>query len=65
MAPLSILLWVKIVGSFFPVALPMLFFPKSRIDQLSGFEASDVGLYRVHGMAVLGPLVGNFSGCLP
>ncbi|MEM1403917.1 MAG: hypothetical protein AAGG55_11345 [Pseudomonadota bacterium] len=64
MAPLSILLWIKIVGTFFPVAAPLLVLPKSKIDALSGFEASDLGLYRLYGMAVLALLVGYFGGYL-
>ena len=62
MAPLSILLWIKIVGTFFPVAAPLLVFPKSKIDELSGFSPSDVSLYRLYGMAVLALLVGYAGG---
>ncbi|MEL7113404.1 MAG: hypothetical protein AAGK93_10790 [Pseudomonadota bacterium] len=62
MAPLSILLWIKIVGTFFPVAAPLLLFPKSKIDELSGFSPSDVSLYRLYGMAVLALLVGYAGG---
>ena len=64
MAPLSILLWIKIIGTFFPVAAPLLVLPKSQIDARSGFEASDLGLYRLYGMAVLALLVGYFGGYL-
>ena len=62
MAPLSILLWIKIIGTFFPVAAPLLLFPKSKIDALSGFSPSDVSLYRLYGMAVLALLVGYAGG---
>lgn len=62
MAALSILLWVKIIGTFFPVAAPLLLLPKSKIDALSGFEPSDVSLYRLYGMAVLALLVGYAGG---
>ena len=62
MAPLSILLWIKIVGTFFPVAAPLLLFPKSKIDELSGFSPSDVSLYRLYGMALLALLVGYAGG---
>ncbi|MEO1322409.1 MAG: hypothetical protein AAFV59_05320 [Pseudomonadota bacterium] len=64
MAPLSILLWIKIIGTFFPVALPLLVMPKSFIDARSGFEASDLSLYRLYGMAVLALLVGYAAGYL-
>ena len=62
MAPLSILLWIKIIGTFFPVALPLLVMPKGFIDARSGFEASDLSLYRLYGMAVLALLVGYAGG---
>lgn len=62
MAALSILLWVKIIGTFLPVAAPLLLLPKSKIDALSGFEPSDVSLYRLYGMAVLALLVGYAGG---
>lgn len=62
MAPLSILLWIKIVGTFFPVALPLLVMPKRFIDARSGFQASDLSLYRLYGMAVLALLVGYAGG---
>ena len=62
MAILSILLWIKIIGTFFPVAAPLLVLPKEKIDQLSGFEPSDVSLYRLYGMAVLALLVGYAGG---
>ena len=62
MTPLSILLCVKIIGTFFPVALPLLGMPKSFIDKRSGFAPSDVSLYRLYGMAVLALLVGYAGG---
>ena len=62
MAPLSVLLWIKILGTFFPVAAPLLLFPKAKIDELSGFAPSDVSLYRLYGMAVLALLVGYAGG---
>ena len=62
MAPLSVLLWIKILGTFFPVAAPLLVFPKARIDALSGFSPSAVSLYRLYGMAVLALLVGYTGG---
>lgn len=62
MAALSLLLWIKIIGTFFPVAAPLLLFPKSEIDKRSGFEASDITLYRLYGMAVLALLVGYAGG---
>lgn len=62
MEPLSILLWIKIVGTFFPVALPLLVFPMARINQLSGFESSDPALFRLYGMAILALLVGYAGG---
>lgn len=62
MAPLSILLWIKILGTFFPVAAPLLILPKAKIDQMSGFSPSDVTLYRLYGMAVLALLVGYAGG---
>ena len=62
MTPLSLLLIIKIVGTFFPVAAPLLVLPKARIDQLSGFSPSDVSLYRLYGMAVLALLVGYLGG---
>ena len=62
MTSLEILLWIKIIGTLIPVAFPLLFFPKSVIDQRSGFEASDASLYRLYGMAVLALLVGYFAG---
>ena len=62
MAALSVLLWIKIIGTFLPVAAPLLVLPKSKIDQLSGFEASDISLYRLYGMAVLALLVGYLGG---
>ena len=62
MAPLSILLWIKILGTFFPVAAPLLFLPKAKIDEVSGFSPSDVTLYRLYGMAVLALLVGYAGG---
>ena len=62
MAPLSILLIIKIVGTFFPVALPLLVMPKAFIDQRSGFSPSDTTLYRLYGMAILALLVGHAGG---
>lgn len=62
MTPLSLLLVIKIVGTFFPVAAPLLILPKVRIDQMSGFSPSDVSLYRLYGMAVLALLVGYLGG---
>ena len=62
MAPLSILLWIKIIGTFFPVAAPLLFLPKAKIDEVSGFSPSDVTLYRLYGMAVLALLVWYAGG---
>ena len=62
MAALSLLLWIKILGTLFPVAAPLLILPKSQIDKRSGFEASDVTLYRLYGMAVLALLVGYAGG---
>ena len=62
MEPLSILLWIKIIGTFVPVALPLLLFRKERIQQLSGFAASDPALYRLYGMAVLALLIGYAGG---
>lgn len=62
MTSLEILLWIKIIGTLIPVALPLLLFPKAFIDQRSGFEASDISLYRLYGMAVLALLVGYFGG---
>ena len=44
--------------------MPLLLFRKARIDQLSGFDASDVTLYRLYGMAVLALLVGYLGGYL-
>lgn len=64
MAPLSILLWVKIIGTFFPVAAPLLVLPKAKIDAVSGFSPSDVTLYRLYGMAILALLVGYAGGYL-
>lgn len=64
MAPLAILLLIKIVGTLVPVALPMLLFSKARFDELSGFGPSDLVLYRVYGMAVLALLVGYSGGLL-
>lgn len=64
MSALSILLLIKIVGTFFPVAAPLLVLPKERIDQLSGFQASDSTLYRLYGMALLALLVGYAGGFL-
>lgn len=60
--PLSILLWIKIVGTLLPVALPLLLLPEERIQQRSGFAASDPALYRLYGMAVLALLVGYAGG---
>ena len=62
MAALSVLLWVKIIGTFFPVAAPLLILPKSEIDKRSGFEASDIALYRLYGTAILALLVGYTGG---
>ena len=62
MAPISILLLVKIIGTLFPVALPLLVMPKTFIDARSGFSASDISLYRLYGMAVLALLVGYAGG---
>lgn len=62
MSPLGILLWIKIIGTFFPVAAPLLLLPKQTIDRVSGFEPSDVSLYRLYGMAVLALLVGYAGG---
>lgn len=62
MEPLSILLWIKIIGTLLPVALPLLLLPPERINQTSGFEVSDPALYRLYGMAVLALLVGYSGG---
>jgi len=62
MEPLSILLWIKIIGTLIPVALPLLVLSKERINKLSGFEASDPALYRLYGMAALALLVGYAGG---
>ena len=62
MAALSVLLWVKIIGTFFPVAAPLLILPKPEIGKRSGFEASDISLYRLYGMAILALLVGYAGG---
>lgn len=64
MEPLGIVLLIKIIGTLFPVALPLLILPKSKIDEISGFEPSDIIVYRLYGMAVLALLVGYFSGYL-
>ncbi len=62
MEPLSILLWIKIIGTLFPVALPLLVLPAARINQLSGFKQSDPALFRLYGMALLALLVGYAGG---
>lgn len=62
MEPLSILLWIKIIGTLLPVALPLLLLSPERINQTSGFEVSDPALYRLYGMAVLALLVGYAGG---
>lgn len=62
MEPISILLWVKIIGTLIPVALPLLFLPIATVNRLSGFEASDPALYRLYGAAVLALLVGYAGG---
>ena len=62
MEPLSILLWTKIIGTLLPVALPLLVLPTERIQQLSGFKASDPALLRLYGMAILALLVGYMGG---
>lgn len=64
MAPLSLLLWIKIIGTLVPIGLPLLTLSKSKIDKLSGFEPSDVIVYRLYGMAILALLVGYFAGFL-
>lgn len=62
MTPLSLLLLVKIFGTLFTVALPLIFLPKSKVDVMSGFEQSDISLYRFYGVAVLALLVGYIGG---
>jgi len=62
MEPLSILLWIKIIGTLLPVALPLLVLSKERINELSGFQASDPALFRLYGMAILALLVGYAGG---
>lgn len=62
MAPISILLIIKILGTLFPVALPLLVMPKSALDTRSGFSPSDTSLYRLYGMAILALLVGYAGG---
>lgn len=64
MAPISILLLIKIIGTLFPVALPLLVMPKTFINARSGFSPSDISLYRLYGMAVLALLVGYSAGYL-
>ncbi|MEN7344065.1 MAG: hypothetical protein AAAFM81_14025 [Pseudomonadota bacterium] len=59
MSLLEMLLWIKIVGTLVAVAGPLLLLPKSLIDRIGGFSASDVALYRLYGMALL---VGYGSG---
>jgi len=62
MTPLSILLLIKIFGTLFTVALPLVFLPRAIIDERSGFETSDITLYRFYGVAVLALLVGYLAG---
>ena len=62
MAPLSILLWVKIIGTLIPVGLPLLVLSKNRIEAISGFQSSDVIIYRLYGMAIIALLVGYYGG---
>lgn len=64
MEPLSILLWIKIIGTLFPVGLPLLLLSKDRIERISGFKSSDVVVYRLYGMAIIALLVGYFGGYL-
>ena len=64
MAPLSILLLVKIIGTFISVAAPLLILPKAAIDRASRFAPSDGALYRLYGVAVLALLVGYSGGIL-
>ena len=62
MEPLSILLWIKIIGTLIPVGLPLIFLSKQRIEAVSGFTSSDVIVYRLYGMAIIALLVGYYGG---
>ena len=64
MNALSLVLMIKILGTLFPVALPLLLAPKAVIDRRSGFTASDPTFYRLYGMALLALLVGYAGGFL-
>ncbi len=62
MAPLALLLLVKIVGTLAAVAMPMLLLPIRRLDQLSELGPSNPVLYRLYGIAMLALLVGYTGG---
>ncbi|MEM1140368.1 MAG: hypothetical protein AAGF19_08425 [Pseudomonadota bacterium] len=62
MSALAVLLIAKIGVTLVAVGIPMLVFPKQRIEALSGWSATTGTVYRLYGMAVIALLVGYSGG---
>lgn len=62
MSWLSCLLIIKISVTFFLVALPFLFFPRSRLEQVTDVSATSTLFFRLYGVAILALLVGYAFG---
>lgn len=62
MTPLTLLLLVKIIVTFFVVAMPFLFFSKEKIGRHMEIEAVSPTLFRLYGIAILALLAGYSGG---
>ena len=62
MAPLALLLLLKIAITLLVVSGPFLVLPKSKIDQLSGYAGTPVAFYRLYGTAIFALLVAYSGG---
>lgn len=62
MAPLTLLLVIKIIVTFAMVALPFLLFPKARLETAMAITAASGELFRLYGAAILALLVGYAGG---
>lgn len=62
MSVLSLLLAVKMVFTGLFVALPLLLWPKVKLDKMFRLESHTTTLFRLYGVAMLALLVGYASG---